>query len=370
MEERDIVWLSVPFTLGTATGALLLYLFNFQYLTPILSNIVIVILLCVALYSSEKNIPILVSLFFFAGIFSYSSFSLTEATRNTGFLNFFLQPEESDVRKILSECRRCCLYAIDELPFENQTSGAFLKAVLLGDKSSLPGNLIKSFQKSGTAHVLALSGLHLGIIYVMINKVIFISSPKIRPVKSCCIIIMTGFYVLITNSSPSMTRAFIFIIINEICLILNRKTRLSRTLFGAMLLQTAINPRIITDIGFQLSYSALAGITIMYPFMKKIFPEDGDGVFPFIKKIWDMASLTISCQFFTYPFSFYYFKSFPKFFLISNLQVVPLASAVIPASIIYILLNSAGIHSSVLTEVTEFLIQLLLKIVMVAGEMQ
>ena len=193
---------------------------------------------------------------------------------------------------------------IDDLPFRNAGTAPLLKALLTGDRSGLSDNVVRNFREGGASHILALSGLHLGIIYLFIRRALLVigNSPPANLVRSLATIILSGLYTLATGASPSLVRAFLFIILNESARLLHRNSRPERVLCAALTIQIAMNPGAITSPGFQLSYLAMGGIMFLFPILRTWFAADGD--FPVMKRIWDSAALAISCQVFTAPAGF------------------------------------------------------------------
>ena len=248
--------------------------------------------------------------------------------------------------------------AIEAVPFSDPQSKAVLSAFLTGDRSTLSPELTEAFRRSGAAHLLALSGMHLGIIYAMLSKLLSTIGNKlyIKHLRSLIILIFCGLYTLGTGAGESITRAFLFILLNELGSMLHRKPRLKEIMMSALIIQLATGPTAIRSVSFQLSYAAMAGIVFLNPVLKGFWPNDGKGP---IRKIWELASLSISCQLSTAPLAWTYFRTFPLNFLITNLIAIPLTSILIPLSIGTVCLYAAGICPDCIIRVTEALIALL-----------
>ena len=257
----------------------------------------------------------------------------------------------------LASCARLRA-AINSVPFADPNSEAILTAFLTGDRSALSSDLKEAFRQSGAAHLLALSGMHLGIIYAMFSKLLSIlgNQLSIKKIRSLTILLFCGIYTLGTGAGESITRAFLFIMLNEIGRMTHRKTSLKEIMMAALLIQLTIEPTAIRSVSFQLSYAAMAGIAFIHPRLKGFWPGEGSGV---MRKIWEAASLTFSCQLSTAPLAWFHFRSFPINFLITNLIAMPLTSLLIPLSIITICLHATGICPTCLIDATEFLISLL-----------
>ena len=270
---------------------------------------------------------------------------------------------------------------------------------------------MNSFRDSGASHILALSGLHLGIIYGILLKAtsIFGKHPTIKAVRSLIIISLCGIYTLATGASPSLVRAFLFILVNETARLTHRSNNPLRVYCAALFIQTAINPQVISSTGFQLSYLAMAGIFLLYPALKKWYPQEeaagdmliekgaglteSDGLEGVMidkgccrarrcwtswmktivsaapRKIWDAAALTISCQVFTGPLAWWKFGTFPKYFLLTNLLSLPLTSAVMLLSVSTSVLFAIGICPDFLISLTDSSASLLLFIMKVISSM-
>ena len=169
-------------------------------------------------------------------------------------------------------------------------------------------------------------------------------------------------YCIATGAGPSLVRAFLFILIGETAAILHRENVPTLTLMAAMTVQLAIEPEVITSLGFQLSYLAMAGIMLVYPHLERIYPASESafpGRFDPMRRIWQSAMLSISCQLFTGPLAWIRFHSFPKYFIITNLTALPLTSAVMLLSVCAIILSALGICPGILVRIDEYAVRTL-----------
>ena len=232
---------------------------------------------------------------------------------------------------------------IDTLPFRDDGTAPLLKAFLAGDRSGLPRETVSAFRKAGASHLLALSGLHMGILYMVFDMLSrpMGKYPAVRIARFVVLIGASAFFTLMTGASPSMVRAFLFILTGETASLLGREKKLGRTLCTALLLQLAITPDAITSAGFQLSYLAMAGIVLVFPVMDKWYP--GGGRPSLMRKTWKMSAMAISCQVFTAPLTLYLFGSFPRHFLLTNLLAIPLTTCFIAAALAVLGLSALGI---------------------------
>ena len=214
---------------------------------------------------------------------------------------------------------------IDSLPFSNRENNALVKALILADRGSLSKETTMAFRNAGAAHLLALSGMHLGIIYLIIKKSLFFLGNSItaRNARGAIVIVLTGLYTLLCGSGASLMRAWLFILIGEGGRLIGRSQPPQQVLCTALTVHLILRSENIMSIGFQLSYLAMVGIVFVWPHVRWWMKG----------KIWAGLSLSICCQLFTAPLTLICFGTFPKYFLITNLLAAPLMSIVMLCSI-------------------------------------
>lgn len=242
---------------------------------------------------------------------------------------------------------------IDSIPFADKDTNAVVKALLTGDGSAITPQMKETFRNSGASHILALSGLHLGIIYGIIRKSSFVFGNSIlsKRVRSVITVILCGFYTSATGAGASIVRAFIFITIKEIAELSGRRINIKDIFLTSLVLHMTISPSSVTSIGFQLSYAAIAGIAFIYPHLEGIWRNN----WKFMGWIWRSAAVSISCQITTGPLAYFYFGTFPKYFIMTNLIAVPLTGLVIPSALATLVLTVTGYCPRFLINLTEFL---------------
>lgn len=251
--------------------------------------------------------------------------------------------------------------ATDAMAFRNPRTNALVKALLTGNRSSLSPDTVQIFRSSGASHILALSGLHLGIIYGIVKKLLSLAggSRISRMAGSVLSIIICGFYTLSTGAGDSITRAFIFIALGESAAMFHRTRKLSRILMAGLLVHLTLFPTAVTSIGFQLSYAAMAGIAWIYPPLRDIWtisPEDEKSGAGIMYKIWSMAALSIACQASAGVLAWFHFGTFPQYFLLTNLLAAPIAGLLIPAALLCLTCSTIfGSCPQIFLSITEFL---------------
>lgn len=219
-------------------------------------------------------------------------------------------------------------------------------ALLLGSKDDLTYGQKKSFAIAGAMHVLAVSGLHVGILFLVLNAVLFFlnKSQRARVIKATILIAFLWFYALLTGLSPSVLRAatmFSFVVIGQT---INRKTNIYNTLAASALLLLLLNPFLINEVGFQLSYLAVLGIVYFQP---KIYSHVYTKWW-LLDKIWSITSVSIAAQIATLPLTLYYFHQFPTYFLLANIVVIPAATIILSLGILILILSPFTIIAAAL----------------------
>lgn len=215
----------------------------------------------------------------------------------------------------------------------NDTELSLVAALTLGYQDNIPDNIKESFRATGTAHVLAVSGMHVAIIFGCIMFLLgFIhrSSPY-KWIKYVLIIILLWIYAFITGMPPSVIRACIMLTIFCFAEICNRKGFSYNTIFVAAFLILIFHPFSLFDIGFQLSFLAVFFIQYLNPRLVKLCKTDNK----FVRYFWQLLTLSVAAQIGTMPLCLYYFGYFPTYFFITNL-FVPLLVSVITYFIILI----------------------------------
>lgn len=259
---------------------------------------------------------------------------------------------------------------IGRIPFADAQTGPLLCALLTGSRSGLGREVAASFRAAGASHLLALSGLHLGFIYALVSRILSLpgNAPAVRLVRSLVVCLFCLGYTLMTGASPSTVRALLFILLREATRMMpGRRCSGGQILARALLIQLAIRPSVALNVGFQLSYLAMLGIFLVYPHLRDWFPA-GKRFNP-MKWIWDKAALTLSCQVFTAPLSWLYFRSFPPHFLLANLLALPLTEGLLTAGVACVGLSAAGACPPAAVRLCDALARALLGTLEIIGEM-
>lgn len=230
-------------------------------------------------------------------------------------------------------------------------------ALILGQKEYLDKDVLRSYSSAGAMHVLAVSGLHVGIIMLILTT-LFNPLKKFRHGKNLFLLAVLGgiwFYAVITGLSPSVLRAavmFTFIVIGKE---LERDTTVYQSILVSAFLLILIEPFIIFQVGFQLSYLAVLGIVYLQPRIENLIYIKNKLLF----KAWQISAVSIAAQIATFPLGLYYFHQFPNFFLLSNLLVIPLAFFILIIGIAYLVFHAVPFLSDLLLWVFDGMITVL-----------
>lgn len=214
---------------------------------------------------------------------------------------------------------------------------AVAAAILLGYDDTLPTELRQKYVAAGSMHILCVSGMHVGVIFMVFSYMLAFLNKRRRwqhLLKQSLLLFLIWFYALLAGLAPSILRATIMLSFVILSSIINREGVILNSLAASAFLLLCINPANLFDIGFQLSYSAVIGIVVLQKPIYRMFYVK----FKFLDKIWELTSVTLAAQIATMPFSIYYFHQFPLYFWLSNLFMTPISSVVIIGGMIMLLI--------------------------------
>ncbi len=207
---------------------------------------------------------------------------------------------------------------------------AFIAALTLGYKGDLSDDIQEAFRASGTAHVLAVSGLHVGIIYLIINILFFfLGNSGWRYILRQGLVLFTlWIYVSLVGGSASVVRAAIMLTIFCMGNMLHQRGFTYNTLAAAAFFILLFRPYSLFDVGFQMSFTAVAAILYFQPGLQALYrPKSKIG-----KYVWNLLTVSTAAQLGVFPLVLHYFGTFPTWFFMTNLLVVPLVGVIIYAA--------------------------------------
>ncbi len=234
-------------------------------------------------------------------------------------------------RKFLENSRNKILAILQKF-IPNPQAAGLAEALVIGYKNNLDAELLDQYSKTGVVHIIAISGLHIGLIYALL-KLLTRALPKkgrLRWLRFTIIFASIWIFSLMAGGQASILRSavmFSFILIGEN---IGRKTNLINNLCCSALMLLLIQPYWLWDIGFQLSYAAVLSLALyMQPIYRSWYIPN-----KWLDQLWQMNAVTLAAQIITIPICIYYFHQFPTYFLLANLVCVPLSSALLLAAII------------------------------------
>jgi len=232
------------------------------------------------------------------------------------------------------KCRRIFLNQLKKV-LPDEKSFAVAAAISCGYTNELSSDVRQTFVAAGAAHILAISGLHLAIIYGALNFLFSFLSNKRREriVRQLIILPLLWAFALFTGMHPSVVRAVIMITVWGIGNAFLFRALTINTLGAAAFFMLLYNPFNLFDIGFQLSFSAVLAILLVNPYLSSLYYSRN----PIVNYIWESSCVSTSAQIGTAPLSMYYFHQFPLLYLLANLFAIPLSGILlllIPVSLI------------------------------------
>lgn len=291
--------------------------------------------------------------------FDYSEFMANRGVYLQSYIpNWQLVGSEPSLFRTADKLRKSFL-EVFKLAGLNGDNFAVASALTLGYDNSLDYQLQNAYSGSGAMHILSVSGLHVGIVYlVLLFLTHFMKKNRhLRLLQSLLLLTGLWFYALVTGLSPPVQRSafmFSFIVVAEY---MGRNNNIFNSLAGSILILILINPNILFEVGFQLSYAAVLGIVLIHP---RIYPM------LYFKSwladsIWNLTLVSIAAQLATLPFALYYFHQFPNFFLLTNLIAVPLSFVVLLAALALLLVYSVFGSTFILGALLKFFVIVLNK---------
>ena len=233
------------------------------------------------------------------------------------------------IRRVINERLEMHRFSKDQL--------GIINAILLGQKQDLSKNLYQQYASAGVIHILAVSGLHVGIILFILQ---FLFRPldlvrKGRFLKTGLIVMLLWGFAVVAGLSPSVVRAVTMFSIVAIGMNMKRRTNIYNTLAISMFILLLFKPLFIFDVGFQLSYLAVFTIVWIQPMLYKLWSPKLKGIDYF----WQIFTVTIAAQAGVAPLSLFYFHQFPGLFFISNIIIIPVLGLILGLGLLVIFLT-------------------------------
>ncbi len=283
--------------------------------------------------------------------------------RKAIFRQVFLGPEfwndaGSDSRfMILITAEKTRDYLLD-IYVRNGLEGSeleILSALTLGYRKSIDPDIRQVFSVTGATHILAVSGLHVGIVYLVFS-LLFGFLKKGKMTRYLFLILSVSslwFYAFITGLSPSVQRAALMFTVIAIGENLHRPSNIYNTLSASAFILLVFNPNLLFDVGFQLSYAAVLGIVYFQPLLASLYHPK----IRLVSYLWGLLTVSVAAQLTTFPLSVTYFHQFPVYFWMSNLIVIPAAFLFIVMGILILVTSPFAAISGFIATVAAFLVR-------------
>lgn len=236
----------------------------------------------------------------------------------------------------------------------HESSASVLEALVVGVKSHLESEIKFQYSATGAMHILSVSGLHVGIVYALISYLISQISILKKSKVAAPSLSLGGVwaYALITGAEAAVVRAALMISFVLVGKLLQRKSGIYNSIFFSAFFQLCLDPNLWSDVGFQLSYSAVLGIVYLQPILSNAW-HPSNWIW---KWVWGLFTVTIAAQLATFPLGLYYFNQFPTYFLVTNFLVIPLSTLVLYGGILMVLVSGVPLVATWVGKIVYYLV--------------
>jgi len=212
-----------------------------------------------------------------------------------------------------------------------------IQALLLGQRNDISNETYNNYKNAGAVHILALSGLHIGVILLLLQFILKPLGllPKGKTLKLLVIVLLLWGFAFLAGFSASIIRAVTMFTFVAYALYLNRPTNMFNILALSMFFILLINPMLLFQVGFQMSYAAVFAIAWIYPLLHKFWNPKTF----ILQKSWQLLSISIATQLGVLPISLFYFHQFPGLFFVSNLLIIPFLGLILGMGFLVIVLS-------------------------------
>lgn len=269
--------------------------------------------------------------------------------------------KESSIFTLTDEIRNWAL-SIFEKRLREKDHLAVASAMVLGYREHLSDDLYQSFSDTGAVHVLAVSGLHVGIIcmlFISLFRRFKNESTFFKALQFFCLVFVTWMYALITGASPAVIRAavmFTFLLMGRLWF---KGANIYNVLAFSAFCILVYDPYILYHLSFQFSYLALLSILFFQPLIERLW----DTRHWFVSRVWQLASVSIAAQVLIFPISIYYFHTFPIYFLLSGIAAVFLATFILVGGLLLLSFDQFPFVGDWFAEIYSWLIGLFVRII-------
>ena len=218
---------------------------------------------------------------------------------------------------------------------------AVVAAMALGDKSTLTHQLKETYSKTGASHILALSGLHLGIIYALLSMLVV--GRRWQMITQVAIILSIWAFVFLVGMSASVVRSAVMLTVYALLAIGHRRKMSVNTLAFTAIIMLLVTPKALFDVGFQMSFMAVFSILLFVPLFYRPFSAEYLMTHRLVSWLWGMVAVSIAAQIGVAPLIAYYFGRFSCYFLLTNFIVIPAATVILYLALGTLIIPSIGV---------------------------
>jgi competence protein ComEC len=272
------------------------------------------------------------------GSFNYARYCAMQNIYYQAFLRNqdlnLLEQKEISLLTLATQNTRQYVLKVLRNNIPNTSALAITEALLIGYKEDLDRDLVAAYSSTGVVHIIAISGMHLGMIYLLLLALCKpIKNKKLQKwVQPIVIIVVLWGFALLAGFGASVVRSaamFSFLVLGKL---LMRQNNMYNSLAASAFVLLLFNPFYLWDVGFQLSYAAVLSIVLFQQPIRRLWWLPN----PILARIWNGCALTLSAQILTLPLVVYHFHQFPVLFLITNLLIVPLSGIILYGLLILI----------------------------------
>lgn len=282
-----------------------------------------------------------------------SVYAQINATEN----NIFLYKVEHSLKSYAEKTRLKIEENLKQAGFSKAHLG-LIEALLLGHRDKISNDTLDHFQDAGVIHILAVSGMHVGIILIFLHWITygFTYSRIGRQIRPIFVIVGLWAFAFLAGLSPSVIRATLMFSILSLSFFLQRRTSTINILSIALLIMAIFNPHYLFQVGFQLSFLAVSGIIILQPRLQKLYRPR----YVIDRVIWNVLSVSVVAQISVLPLILYYFNQVSGLFWLANLLIIPFLGLILGFGILCILLSLIGALFQPLVQLYSFILDGLL----------
>lgn len=276
------------------------------------------------------------------GAFDYKQYAAFQQIHHQVFLKAAeWQPSGSrrpnPFRLWLYESKSAILGILKKYVGDSNHELGIAEALLIGYKEDLDKKLVQAYSNTGVVHIIAISGLHLGLIFFVLTWT-FNRTPWLKKSRHVKVLLLLGclwVFALLTGGSASVLRSAVMFTVIVIGKYYFKQSSVYSSLSASAFLLLCYNPYYLWDVGFQLSYLAVIGIVaVQQPLYRLLYFKNR-----VCRSLWNMASITIAAQLATFPVCLLYFHQFPNFFLFTNMLTVPLSTVILFTEVLMVIVS-------------------------------